>query len=317
MACAHTSKDTCTITKLDHQDTFQPFHDNTFNSYIYGDTLHLYYIMNFTDYWPLAREHFIWNMMVAASQFWTADLESHILSSAIEQVHAAFFYTTSIHLLYNQPEEVLFSHFMTTLNTAFESKLALENKRYESGSENFNIPTPLQRTSRIHHVSSKENISFDPSTPCTTATSQSNYKPVHPRLSFNSSDAECASAVHNPYHISTAIPKKSMSFTQQSLTKPIYYDNLEEEEDFQTVELNDNHWNTEPVPDRCLCIHEHSLSHLLCAYPCLYHQQHDNTDYAPASDHNVLDLSDISDFEDVMTTSSDEDIPALDDVIGL
>ena len=31
---------------------------------------------------------------------------------------------------------------MTTLNAAFESKLALEDEGYKSGSENFNIPTP-------------------------------------------------------------------------------------------------------------------------------------------------------------------------------
>ena len=30
--------------------------------------------------------------------------------------------------------------------------------------------------------------------------------------------------------------------------------------------------------------------------------------------HDTLDLSDISEFEDLMTTSSDEDILALDDV---
>ena len=30
--------------------------------------------------------------------------------------------------------------------------------------------------------------------------------------------------------------------------------------------------------------------------------------------YNTLDLSDISEFEDLMTTSSDEDIPALDNV---
>ena len=32
--------------------------------------------------------------------------------------------------------------------------------------------------------------------------------------------------------------------------------------------------------------------------------------------HNTLDLSDISEFEDLMTTSSDEDVPGLDDEIG-
>ena len=51
--------------------------------------------MNVTDYWPLAREYSIWNATVAALQFWTADLEAHVLSSTIEQVYTAFFYTTS------------------------------------------------------------------------------------------------------------------------------------------------------------------------------------------------------------------------------
>ena len=108
----------------------------------------------------------------------TADLETHVLSSAIEEVYNAFFYTTSTHLLCQQSEEVLFSHFMTMLNVAFEKKLALEDEGYESGSKNFNIPTPLRWTPRIHHVSSDDSISFDPSTPHSTATSQSNHTPV-------------------------------------------------------------------------------------------------------------------------------------------
>ena len=33
--------------------------------------------------------------------------------------------------------------------------------------------------------------------------------------------------------------------------------------------------------------------------------------------HDTLDLSDISEFEDLMTTSSDDDIPGLDDEIWL
>ena len=35
-------------------------------------------------------------------------------------------------------------------------------------------------------------------------------------------------------------------------------------------------------------------------------------DYTSSSCYNTLDLSDISKFEDFMTTSSDEDIPALE-----
>ena len=85
----------------------------------------------------------------------------------------------------------------------------------------------------------------------------------------------------------------------------------EEEEDFQTVALDDDHWTADPIPDRLLCIHEHSQPHFLCPYPCSY------TDSTPASYQDTLDLSDISDFEDVMITSSDEDGPALDDIMGL
>ena len=41
----------------------------------------------------------------------------------------------------------------------------------------------------------------------------------------------------------------------------------EEEEDFQTVSLEDDHWTMEEIPDRHLCIHEHSLLHELCPFP--------------------------------------------------
>ena len=141
------------IAVLDHQDPFQPFHNDTFRYYYtwlcklsvqHHLILHLHFIMNATNYWPLAREYLIWNATVSALQFWTADLEAHVLSSTIEQVYSAFFYTTSTHLLCQQSEEVLFDCFITTLNSAFESKLTLEDEGYESGSENSNIPTPLR-----------------------------------------------------------------------------------------------------------------------------------------------------------------------------
>ena len=134
--------------------------------------------MKATDYWALARECLIWNATVGALQFWTADLEAHVLSNTNEQVYNAFSYTTSTHLLCQQSEEVLFSHFMTMLNVTFESKFTLEDGGYESGSENVNIPTPLRQTSRIHLVDSDKNISFDPTTPHSMDTSQSCHKPV-------------------------------------------------------------------------------------------------------------------------------------------
>ena len=87
------------------------------------------------------------------------------------------------------------------------------------------------------------------------------------------------------------------------------YVNLEEEqeeEDFQTVSVDDEHWGMEEIPDRHLCIHDHSLPHGLCPY----------SDYQTSSDYNTFDLSDISKFEDLMTTSSNEDIPALNEILN-
>ena len=81
------------ILVLDHQDPFQPFHNDTFIYYyvwLYKPLTehhliqHLHYIMNATDYWLSAREYSIQNTAVAALQFWTAELEPHILSSATE-----------------------------------------------------------------------------------------------------------------------------------------------------------------------------------------------------------------------------------------
>ena len=81
---------------------------------------------------------------------------------------------------------------MTTLNAAFESKLALEDEGYESGSEIFNIPTPLKWTSKIHHISSVEFASFDPDpvTPCSFSSRESYHRPVYRHLTFNSSEED-------------------------------------------------------------------------------------------------------------------------------
>ena len=81
----------------------------------------------------------------------------------------------------------------------------------------------------------------------------------------------------------------------------------DEEEDFHMVPLDDKHWSTEEVPNRTLYIHEHALPHGLCLYPCPYAK------YLVPSYAMTMDLSDISNFEGIMITSSDEDIPALED----
>ena len=51
--------------------------------------------------------------------------------------YTAFFYRNSAQQLQNLPEEILFGHFMTTLNDTFERELIQEGKGYESGSESF------------------------------------------------------------------------------------------------------------------------------------------------------------------------------------
>ena len=93
--------------------------------------------------------------------------------------------------------------------------------------------------------------------------------------------------------------------SKYTLNTYITLETEEEEEDFPTVPLNDEHWDMEEIPDRHLCIHEHSIPHGLCSYLCPY------LDYQEWSYYDTLDLSDISEFEDLITTSSDEDIPAL------
>ena len=80
------------------------------------------------------------------------------------------------------------------------------------------------------------------------------------------------------------------------------------EEDFQTVPLDDEHWDMEEIPDKTLCIHEHALPHGLCPYLCPY------VNYQTSSYYDTLDISNISKFEDIMTTCSDEDIPPLEDI---
>ena len=95
-------------------------------------------------------------------------------------------------MLCQQSDEVLFGHLVTTLNAIFESKLTLEDKGYDSSSENFNIPTPLRRISKIQHISSEEHASFDPDpvTPCSTGIRESHYRLVCRCLTFSSSEED-------------------------------------------------------------------------------------------------------------------------------
>ena len=83
----------------------------------------------------------------------------------------------------------------------------------------------------------------------------------------------------------------------------------DEEGDFQTVPIDDEHRTTEMVPERTFCIHENGLPNNVCQYPCPYGNN------SSVSYMDSLDLSDISDYKDyMMTTSDDEELPGLEEV---
>ena len=238
--------------------------------------------MDATDYWPMAREYSIWNATIASLQFWTEDLDPVTLGRATESVYTTFFYSPSSHTLHQQSNEILFGHFVITLNAAFEQQLSLADEGYESGSDTIDFPTPLRKTPRIHHVSNMEHTSFDPAptTPCSTP--QTPPRPVHRCLSFSSAD----------------------SYTLDSTPEC----SEDKEEDFQMVPLDDEHWTSVETPERTLCVYEHGLPHGLCPYPCPY------VNYQMPSYTDSLNLCDILDYEDYMVTSSDEDIPGMEEM---
>ena len=114
--------------------------------------------------------------------------------------------------------------------------------------------------------------------------------------------------VHHKLHpdqCADAYPSVQQMATLQTALQKCSED---EEEDFQMVPLDDEHWTSKDTPERTLCIHEHGLPHGLCPYLCSY------ANYQVASYIDSLDLSDISDYEDYMVTSSDEDIPEMEEL---
>ena len=117
-------------------------------------------------------------------------------------------------------------------------------------------------------------------------------------------------SLHSMLQVQYPTPDTSSSTSKCTLATYEHLDNkADEEEDFQTIPLDDEHCTTEEIHDRPLGIHEHSLPHGLCQYPCPC------VDYQTPPYFETMDLSDISKFDDLMTTSSDEDIPTLEDGI--
>ena len=174
-------------------------------------------IMDAIHYWSFAREYSIWNCAFAVLQLWTADLEPHLLSDAIEWVYTDFLYSNSAQHLQNLPEEILFGCFMTTFNDTFQRELTQEDKGYESGRESLSIPTPLRRVPRIYHVSTSKNLSFDPTTTLTTAEDHPDHlaqkfrshSPVCHHLAFTSPDKENHVRTSDPHFQHPSTPESS------------------------------------------------------------------------------------------------------------
>ena len=182
--------------------------------------------MDATDYWY--GEYSIWNAAIASLQFWTEDLDPVTLGIATEHVYTTFFYTSTSQTLCQQSDETLFGHFVIALNAAFTQQLLLADEGYESGSDTIDLPTPLQKTPHIHHVFSMEHASFNPvtTTPSSTvtitphSTPQTPPRPVCRCLSFSSDNDQAPDST------------------------PVCSDSSDEEEDFQMVPLDDEHWTS-------------------------------------------------------------------------
>ena len=103
-------------------------------------------------------------------------------------------------------------------------------------------------------MSSVENASFDPDpvTPCSTG--QSHLRLVHRWLIYSSSndvdtsEDEALSPSTNP-RITPHRPNPQPSTSRTTLDAQVYLEE-DEEEDLQTVPLDDKHWTTKEVPNR-------------------------------------------------------------------
>ena len=86
------------------------------------------------------------------------------------------------------------------------------------------------------------------------------------------------------------------------------------EEHFSMVPLDDDFWMVEPVQERHLCIHD-NVQHDLCPYPCPYNLNQLHLTQEDAVQY--IDLNDIIEFPDVMLSADNDDIPSLEDILGL
>ena len=89
---------------------------------------------------------------------------------------------------------------------------------------------------------------------------------------------------------------------------------------FPTTPLDDDIWLEDQSPDRQLCIHDASQLNHLCHYPCPYANLNFTQNLPPSLtlaaaefEYDIMDLMD-TDLEDIMSTTSTEDIPYIEDI---
>ena len=302
--------------------------------------------MDVSQYWPFACEYSIWIATVTALQFLMTDLKVHILDNGIDWVYTAFFYGDYTQQMWSLPEETLFSCDVATLNDAFETDLAREDKGYESGRESFNIPTPLSRAPRVYHISTMEELSFNSTNFRKSPTSpraswhHEKHSPwgyrchsfTHQWLVFTSSDdespvrAELSSPEHhNLCHHLIPTPNTEWFFTDVD-SAAWDDDTASSKENVPTEPLDDEVRSEDPILDRQLCIHEtpHEPNHH-CSYPSSYSTTTIRIDlpqltllHEAVLHYELMDFHDISlDLPDIMITTNNEDIPDLVDVSDL
>ena len=166
------------------------------------------------------------------------DFDPVTLAIASECVYTHLFWTQTSHTLCQLLEETLFGCFVLALKSAFHQQLSLADEGYKSGS-NEDLPTPLQKTPCIYHVSSLEHASFHPvsSTPHQPVdpphfdAQSSPLRSVHCRLFFNSDQEHDTSLVHMDTSNSSSDIKPEPSDDEDSY----------EDEDFPTVPMDDEH----------------------------------------------------------------------------
>ena len=118
----------------------------------------------------------------------------------------------------------------------------------------------------------------DPVTPHSIGTRELHCRPIHRCLTYSSFEDDDDTPTNEiPFPDSTlpgqylvdTIQQSPSKYTPEYICKPRRRGRRRRGLSKQS-HWNTEHWNMEEISDRHLCIHEHSLPHGLCLYPCPY-----------------------------------------------